>query len=158
MDMFISTDLKINLEEKMRIALGADHGGFELKNKIKKYLEQRNFEIIDFGCNSMESVDYPLFAKLVGNSVVTKESDFGILVCGTGVGISIAANKISGVRCALCTNTTMARLTREHNDANILAFGERVVGDVLALDMVETFLNTKFEGGRHARRVSMIEG
>ena len=141
----------------MKIALGADHGGFELKNKIKHYLEQRNFEIIDFGTNSMDSVDYPSFAKSVGNAVVNKEANFGILVCGTGIGISIAANKISGVRCALCTNTTMARLTREHNDANIIAFGERIIGDALALEMVETFLNTKFEGGRHCRRVSMIE-
>ncbi|MGL5965349.1 MAG: ribose 5-phosphate isomerase B [Fusobacteriaceae bacterium] len=139
-----------------RIALGADHGGFELKNIIKNYLSKKGYEVIDFGTNSMESVDYPNFAKVVGESVTSKETDFGILVCGTGVGISIAANKVHGIRCALCTNTTMARLTREHNDANVLALGGRIVGDVLALEMVETFLTTEFEGGRHSTRVGLI--
>lgn len=139
-----------------KIALGADHGGFELKNIIKHHLANRGYEVVDFGTNSMESVDYPNFAKIVGESVTSGESNFGILVCGTGIGISIAANKIKGVRCALCTNTTMARLTREHNDANILALGGRIVGDILAIEMVETFLTTEFEGGRHAKRVGLI--
>lgn len=141
----------------IKIALGADHGGFELKNIIKSFLEKKSYSVIDFGTNTVESVDYPVYAKLVGNSIVNNEADFGILVCGTGIGISIAANKIKGIRCALCTNTTMARLTREHNDSNILALGGRIVGDVLALEMVETFLNTKFEGGRHSKRVKLIE-
>lgn len=139
-----------------KIALGADHGGYELKNILMNHLINRGYEVIDFGTNSAESVDYPNFAKAVGNSVTSGETHFGILVCGTGIGISIAANKIKGVRCALCTNTTMARLTREHNDANILALGGRIVGDVLAIEMVETFLTTKFEGGRHAKRVGLI--
>lgn len=139
-----------------KIALGADHGGFELKNIIKHHLLNRGYEIIDFGTNSTDSVDYPNYAKLVGDAVINREAEFGILVCGTGVGISIAANKINGIRCALCTNTTMARLTREHNDANVLALGGRIVGDVLALEMVETFLTTEFEGGRHAKRVGLI--
>ncbi len=141
----------------MKIGLGADHGGFELKNTIKKYLENKGYEIIDFGTNSIDSVDYPNYAKLVGKAVVEKEVTYGILVCGTGVGISIAANKVKGIRCALCTNTTMARLTREHNDANVIALGGRIVGDILALDMVDVFLNTKFDGGRHSKRIGMLE-
>lgn len=139
-----------------KIALGADHGGFGLKNIIKQHLINKGFEITDFGTNSMDSVDYPNYAKLVGEAVAKCEADFGILVCGTGVGISIAANKIKGIRCALCTNTTMARLTREHNDANVLALGERILGDVLALEIVDTFLSAEFEGGRHAKRVGLI--
>lgn len=141
----------------IKIALGADHGGFELKNIIKTFLEKKSYSVVDFGTNTIDSVDYPVYAKLVGNAIVDNEADFGILVCGTGIGISIAANKIKGIRCALCTNTTMARLTREHNDSNILALGGRIVGDVLALEMVETFLNTKFEGGRHSKRIKLIE-
>ena len=141
----------------MRIALGADHGGFELKNKIANYLKENNFEVIDFGTNSTDSVNYPVFAKLVGDSVVKKESDFGILICGTGIGISIAANKIKGIRCALSTNTTMARLSREHNNANILALGSRIIGDILALEMVETFLSTSFQDERHLVRINMLE-
>ncbi|MGL4403461.1 MAG: ribose 5-phosphate isomerase B [Fusobacteriaceae bacterium] len=139
-----------------KIALGADHGGYELKNILMNHLVNKGYEIIDFGTNSADSVDYPNFAKAVGESVTSGETQLGILVCGTGIGISIAANKIKGVRCALCTNTTMARLTREHNDANILALGGRIVGDVLALEMVETFLSTKFEDGRHSKRVGLI--
>ena len=141
----------------MKIALGADHGGFELKNKIANYLKENNFEVIDFGTNSTDSVNYPVFAKLVGDSVVKKESDFGILICGTGIGISIAANKIKGIRCALSTNTTMARLSREHNNANILALGSRIIGDLLALEMVETFLSTPFQDERHLVRINMLE-
>ena len=141
----------------MRIALGADHGGFELKNKIANYLKENNFEVIDFGTNSTDSVNYPVFAKLVGDSVIKKESDFGILICGTGIGISIAANKIKGIRCALSTNTTMARLSREHNNANILALGSRIIGDLLALEMVETFLSTPFQDERHLVRINMLE-
>lgn len=142
----------------MKIALGADHGGYELKEKIKKHLSQKNdIEIVDVGTHSTESVDYPKYGHAVAKSVVEKEVDFGILICGTGIGISIAANKIKGIRAALCFNTTMAKLTRQHNDANILALGARITGDVLALDIVDEFLSASFEGGRHAKRVEAIE-
>ncbi|WP_300330128.1 ribose 5-phosphate isomerase B [Fusobacterium sp.] len=141
----------------MKIAVGCDHGGFELKEKVKAHLEGKGYEVLDLGCYSTESVNYPVYGKAVGRAVANKEVDYGIVICGTGIGISIAANKVKGVRAALCMNTTMARLTREHNDANILAFGARMVGDVLALEMVDTFLNTKFEGGRHIARIEMIE-
>lgn len=142
----------------MKIALGADHGGYELKEKIKKHLsEKEGINIVDMGTYSTESVDYPKYGRLVAKSVVEKEVDFGILVCGTGIGISIAANKISGIRAALCTNTTMAKLSRQHNDANVLALGARIIGDILALEIVNEFLATSFEGGRHTRRVETIE-
>ena len=142
----------------MKIALGADHAGFELKEKIKEYLLKKGeIEVIDKGTNSKESVDYPKYGHAVANAVVSKEVDFGILVCTTGVGISIAANKIKGVRAALCTDTTTAKLTREHNDANILALGSGIVGQFVALDIVDTFLSTSFEGGRHQKRVDQIE-
>lgn len=142
----------------MKIALGADHGGYELKEKIKQHLSKKeNIEIIDKGTNSLESVDYPKYGYMVAKSVIEREADFGILVCGTGIGISIAANKIKGIRAANCTNTTMAKLTRQHNDANILALGARIVGDVLALEIVDEFLNASFEGGRHQNRVNQIE-
>ena len=141
----------------MKIAIGCDHGGFELKEKVKVHLEGKGYEVLDLGCHSTESVNYPVYGKAVGKAVANKEADYGIVICGTGIGISIAANKVKGVRAALCMNTTMARLTREHNNANILAFGARMVGDVLALEMVDTFLNTAFEGGRHTARVEMIE-
>jgi len=142
----------------MKIVLGSDHGGFELKEKIKKHLEDKNIEVIDKGSYNTESVDYPEYGRLVGEAVINKEGDFGIVVCGTGIGISIATNKIKGIRCALCHNTTTARLTREHNDANVLALGGRIVGDVLALEMVDVFLNTAFDGGRHLTRINKIEG
>ena len=141
----------------MKIALGCDHGGYELKEKVKSHLEKKGYEVLDLGCHSTESVNYPVYGKAVGETVAKKEADYGIVICGTGIGISIAANKVKGVRAALCMNTTMARLTREHNDANILAFGARMVGDVLALEMVDTFLTTAFEGGRHVARVEMLE-
>ena len=142
----------------MKIALGADHAGFELKEKIKEYLLKKGgIEVIDKGTNSKESVDYPKYGHAVANAVVSKEVEFGILICMTGIGISIAANKIKGIRAALCTNTPMARLTREHNDANILALGSGIVGEFMALDIVDTFLGSGFEGGRHKTRVDQIE-
>ena len=141
----------------MKVALGADHGGLELKEKIKSHLLNKNIEIIDKGIYELESVDYPHYGRAVGNSVVNKEADYGIVVCGTGIGISIAANKVKGVRCALCHNTTTARLTREHNEANVLALGGRILGDVLALEIVDVFLSTDFEGGRHLNRINCIE-
>ena len=141
----------------MKIGLGCDHGGYELKEKVKSHLEKKGYEVLDLGCHSTESVNYPVYGKAVGEAVAKKEADYGVVICGTGIGISIAANKVKGVRAALCMNTTMARLTREHNDANVLAFGARMVGDVLALEMVDTFLTTAFEGGRHVARVEMLE-
>lgn len=141
----------------MKIALGADHGGFELKEKVKTHLIEKGYEVLDLGTNSTDSVDYPEFGHTVGHAVADKKAEFGIVVCGTGIGISIAANKVPGIRAALCTNTTMARLTREHNNANILAMGGRIVGDVLALEMVDTFLGTEFQGGRHEKRINKIE-
>lgn len=141
----------------MKVALGCDHGGYELKIIVKEHLEKQGYEVLDLGCDSKESVDYPIYGKAVGEAVVEKKADCGIVICGTGIGISIAANKVKGVRAGLCMNTTMAKLTREHNNANVLAFGARIIGDVLALEIVDTFLNTEFQGGRHLRRVSMIE-
>lgn len=141
----------------MKIALGADHGGFALKEIVKKHLEDKGFEVLDKGCYSTESVDYPVYSKAVANSILNKEADFGILICGTGIGISIAANRFKGIRAALCSNTTMAKLTREHNDANILALGARMTGDVLALEIVDEFLKTEFLGGRHLTRIQAIE-
>ncbi|MGL5089179.1 MAG: ribose 5-phosphate isomerase B [Fusobacteriaceae bacterium] len=141
----------------MKIALGADHGGFALKEIVKNHLEAKGFEVLDKGAYSTESVDYPTFAKSVAKSILEKEADFGILICGTGIGISIAANRFKGIRAALCSNTTMAKLTRQHNDANILALGARMTGDILALEIVDQFLETEFEGGRHLTRIEAIE-
>jgi len=141
----------------MKIILGSDHGGYELKEKIKLHLLNKGIEIIDKGTYSLDSVDYPKYGRIVGESVVSGEGELGIVICGTGIGISIAANKVKGVRCALCHNTTTARLTREHNDANVLAIGGRIIGDVLAFEMVDVFINTKFEGGRHLTRINCLE-
>lgn len=140
----------------MKIALGSDHGGLKLKKIIIKHLEEKGIEIKDFGTHTEESCDYPDFALEVAEAVANKEMDFGILICGTGIGISISANKVPGVRAALCSDTFSARATREHNNANILAMGERVVGPGLAIDIVDSFLNAEFEGGRHTRRIDKI--
>lgn len=140
----------------MRIAIGSDHGGLRLKKDVIKHLEKNGIEVKDFGTYTEESCDYPDYAKAVGKAVVAKEYDFGILICGTGIGISIAANKVPGVRAALCCDTFSAHATREHNNANILAMGERVVGPGLALDIVDAFLGAEFEGGRHQNRVNKI--
>lgn len=143
-------------ELNMKIAIGSDHGGYELKEIVKNHLQQSGYNVKDFGTNSAESVDYPDFAKEVGESVVAKEYDKGILICGTGIGISIAANKIPGVRCALLSDCFSARATREHNDSNIMALGGRVVGPGLALQIVDTWLGSQFEGGRHQNRIDKI--
>lgn len=140
----------------MKIALGADHGGFELKELIKEHLLQKEHEILDCGTDSGESVDYPEFGFKVGKAVIKNKVDLGIVVCGTGIGISIAANKVKGIRAALCTDSYMARMAREHNNANILALGARVIGPGVALDIVDTFLSTSFAGLRHTRRVEQI--
>ncbi len=140
------------------IAIGCDHGGYELKQEIKKYLTEAGYEFIDYGCDSMESCDYPEYAKKVANAIVEGKCEKGILICGTGIGISIAANKVKGIRAALCTDCFMAEATRLHNDANILAMGGRVVGPGLAIKIVETFLITAFSGDeRHVRRIAQIE-
>lgn len=140
----------------MKIALGSDHAGFPLKKEIMKHLEERNIEFKDFGTFSEESCDYPDYGQKVAEEVASKNFEFGIIVCGTGIGISISANKVPGIRAALCGDTFSARATRQHNDANILALGQRVVGTGLALDIVDAFLDAKFLGGRHKRRVDKI--
>ena len=138
------------------IALGCDHGGFNLITAIKKHFDEQGIAYKDFGTYSEDSVDYPVYACKVANAVVGGDCELGILCCGTGVGISIAANKVKGIRCACCSDCFSAHYTRLHNDANILAMGGRVIGAGLALMMVDTFLETEFEGGRHARRVDLI--
>ncbi len=140
----------------MRIALGSDHGGFRLKQNVMAHLEKKQIEFKDFGCYSSDSVDYPDLAVPVANAVLSGDYDLGILICGTGIGISISANKIRGIRCALCSDTFSAHATREHNDANILAMGGRVVGTGVALDIVDAFLGAAFEGGRHQRRIEKM--
>ena len=140
------------------IALGCDHGGFELKQEIIQYLEEKEIPYKDFGCDSTKSVDYPIYARKVGRAIQNGECEKGILICGTGIGISIAANKMKGIRAALCTDCFSAEATRQHNDANVLALGGRVVGTRLALKIVDTFLNTEFSHDeRHERRIRLIE-
>lgn len=139
----------------MKVALGADHGGFELKEAIKAHLTEKGYEIVDFGTDSTEAVDYAVFGEKVGEYVV-KEGILGILCCGTGIGISLAANKVNGVRAACCSDYFSAKMTRAHNNANILALGGRVVGIGLGLELVDIFLSTEFEGGRHQRRIDQI--
>ncbi|HIV39793.1 MAG TPA: ribose 5-phosphate isomerase B [Candidatus Blautia stercorigallinarum] len=140
------------------IGLGCDHGGYELKQEIIKYLEEKGIPYKDFGCDSTKSVDYPIYARKVGRAIQNGECDKGILICGTGIGISIAANKMKGIRAALCTDCFSAEATRLHNDANILALGGRVVGPGLAVKIVDTFLNTEFSHEeRHQRRIDLIE-
>ena len=140
----------------MKIAIGNDHSAVEMKNEIKAFLESKGHEVIDEGTNSTESCDYPVYGEIVGKAVASGEVEKGILICGTGLGISLAANKVPGVRAAVCSEPYTARMSRAHNDCNILAFGARVVGAELAKMIVEVWLNTEFEGGRHQRRVDMI--
>ena len=140
------------------IALGCDHGGYELMQEVKAYLDKQGLEYQDFGCYSNEAVDYPVYARKVGHAIQNGTCDKGILICGTGIGISIAANKIKGVRAAVCSDCFSAEATRLHNDANVLALGARVVGTGLAIKIIDTFLETQFSGiDRHKRRVDMIE-
>lgn len=139
----------------MKIGIASDHGGFALKEIIKKEFKDK-VEIIDYGTDSEESVDYPDFGQALGKAVVKGEVERGIVICGTGIGISIAANKVKGVRCALCNDLFSAQMSRRHNNANVLAMGGRVIGDVLAIEIVKIFLEEEFEGGRHAKRVEKI--
>ena len=139
------------------IAIGCDHAAVALKAKIIEHLKSGGYEVKDFGCYTSDSVDYPDYARVVAKSVSRGESEMGILICGTGIGMSIAANKVKGIRCAVCGDTFSARATREHNDANVLALGERVTGAGLALDIVDVFVATKFSGdARHQRRINKI--
>jgi len=140
----------------MSIAVGSDHAGYELKEKVKQYLERLNEEVNDFGCFSKSRVDYPDYAIKVARSVIAGENKWGIIICGTGIGISITANKIKGIRAALCCSEYMAKLARRHNNANILAMGGRTTTPEKAEKIVKVFLNTNFEGGRHANRVEKI--
>ena len=140
------------------VAIGCDHGGYELKQEILKYLEKEGYEVKDFGCFSTAAVDYPEIGHAVAHAVADGVCEKGILICGTGIGISSAANKVKGIRAALCGDCFSAEATRLHNDANILALGGRVTGPGLAVKIVDTFLHTEFSGEeRHARRISMIE-
>ena len=140
------------------IAIGSDHGGFELKEKLMEHLSERGLEYKDFGTHSSASCDYPVYAKAVANAVASGECDRGIIICGTGIGVSITANKVRGIRAALCGDCFSAEATRQHNDANVLCMGARVVGEGLALKIADTFLDTPFSNDeRHIRRISMIE-
>jgi len=141
----------------MKVAIGSDHAGFDYKEMIKEYLEKEfGFEVIDKGTFSNERTDYPIYAKAVAEAVASGEADMGVLICGTGIGMSITANKIKGIRAALCPNNFMAEMARKHNNANILCLGQRVIGTDHALSIVKTFFTTDFEGGRHAKRIALI--
>ena len=139
-----------------KITIGCDHAGYELKKKVIEHLQERGIEVIDVGTHSTDSCDYPAIAHAVCTNIQDGVTELGILVCGTGIGMSMAANKHRGIRAAACSDTFSARLTRIHNDANVLCFGERVVGMGLALDLVDNFIDAEFEGGKHQRRVDMI--
>lgn len=141
----------------MKLSIGSDHGGFLLKQQVIDYLKKQNHEVIDYGCNSLDSCDYPLFAKEVAKDVSLEKVDFGILICTTGIGMSITANKFKGVRAALVTNLESAKLTRMHNNSNVICLGAKFTPYEDAIEFIDTFLNEKFEGGRHERRVSLIE-
>ncbi len=143
--------------DKKTIVIGSDHGGFHLKEKIKSFLEKENYTVKDFGTFSCESTDYPVIAKEVASAVANKEFNKGILICGSGVGVSICANKIKGIRAVVCSDTCSAKYSRLHNDSNILCIGERIVGEELAFDICKIWLNTDFEAGRHLKRINMIE-
>ena len=141
----------------MKVFLGADHAGYGLKEALKKHLTEIDVEWVDCGTNSTESCDYPVFAHAVCEKVLAEEGAFGILVCGTGIGMSMAANKVRGIRAALCSDCFSAKFTRAHNDANVMCLGARVIGEGLALELVDIFLRTPFEGGKHLRRINMLE-
>lgn len=141
----------------MKIAIGCDHGGLELKKVIISFLEKNNYEYKDFGTYNSDSVDYPLIAKEVANNVADGNFERGILICGSGLGVAITANKVKGIRAVTCHDTYSARMSRAHNNANILTMGARVIGPDLACDVVKIWLETNFEGGRHQKRVDMIE-
>lgn len=140
-----------------KIIIGSDHAGFNLKTKIVKYLKDEGYNIFDFGVHSDNPVDYPVIAKEVANKIANKEYSKGILICGSGIGMSIVANKVKGIRAAVCSETTSAKFSRLHNDANVLCFGERIIGEYLARDICKIWLETNFEAERHLRRVNLID-
>ena len=140
-----------------KIVVGCDHAAYELKIKVVEYLQERGFDVTDVGTNSTESCDYPIFADALCKKIQSGECERGILICGTGIGMSIAANKHAGIRAACCSDVYSARLTREHNDAHVLCFGARVVGEGTAFDLVDVFVDTEYIGGKHARRVAMLD-
>ena len=140
----------------MKIAMGNDHTGIELKNIIKEFVEGKGYEVIDLGTNAPESCDYPVYGEKVGRAVADGEADLGIAICGTGVGISLACNKVKGIRCCVCSEPYTAKLSRMHNDSNVLAFGARVIGVEMAKMITEEWLNAEYEGGRHQRRVDQV--
>lgn len=140
-----------------KIGVGSDHAGVNLKNKIAEFLKAKGYEVTDYGTHSTESCDYPVYAKAVAKSVANGENERGIICCGSGIGVSIAANKVKGVRAVLAHEPYSAMLSRLHNDANVLCLGERITGESLALDIVETWLHSEYEGGRHQRRVDMLD-
>ena len=140
----------------MKIAIGNDHGGVELKQHLVQYLEEKGFEVVNFGSDVTESTDYPIYAERVSKAVVTGECDKGILICGTGIGISMAANKVKGIRAACCSDYFSAKFTRLHNDANILVMPGRFISTETASQIMEEFFNTEFEGGRHQKRIDKI--
>ena len=141
----------------MLIAIASDHGGFELKEKVKEHLRERNVKFVDLGPNSTESVDYPVYGKACAEAVASGKAERGIVICGTGIGISMAANKVNGIRCGLCTSVEMAKLTRQHNNANMLAMGGRILETETAFAIVDAFIDTQFEGGRHKLRTDMLD-
>ena len=140
----------------MNIAIASDHGGYLLKTTVKEYLIQNGYEVTDFGCDSLDSCDYPDYGVPAARAVADQTCDMGIVICTTGIGISMAANKVHGIRCALCSDPLSAGLTRQHNNANMLALGAGIIGPNQALEIVDTFLHTPFQGGRHQRRVDKI--
>lgn len=142
---------------KEKFAIGSDHGGFHLKQAVMEHLKERGIEFKDFGTYDTNSCDYPVYGKAVAKAVASGEYDRGFLICGTGIGISLAANKVKGIRASVCSDTFTARYTRMHNNSNILCMGERVLGVGLALDIVDIWLDTEFEGGRHQKRIDMLE-
>ena len=141
----------------MIIALASDHGGYQLKNAVKEHLRESGYKIVDLGTNDEESVDYPVYGKACAEAVASGKAELGMVFCGTGIGISVAANKVKGVRCGLCTSVEMAELTKKHNNANMIAMGGRITDTDLAIKITDTWLNTEFEGGRHQRRIDMLD-
>ena len=144
-------------DRQMKIVIGCDHAAFQLKNILKTYLAEKGITVEDAGTHGMESVNYPDYAKKVASAVARGEFDRGILLCGTGLGMSITANRFKGIRAALCNDVFLAKMSRQHNDSNILVLGARVIGDVLALEILRTWIETPFEGGRHLDRIKMMD-
>ena len=141
-----------------KIVIGSDHAGYELKKKVAAYLEEKDIHVVDVGTDSLDSCDYPVFADALCKKIQLGECELGVLICGTGIGMSMAANKHKGIRAACCSDTFSARLTREHNDANVLCFGARVIGEGLAFDLVDAFIEAEYvNGGNHVRRVAMVD-